>query len=78
MDDPVMNTKYQKHKYKVKQWEKQFKEKNGRVPSKVRYCGLHFSYRIDCGLDCVYVSQRNYICSHFCFCFRALRVVRLS
>lgn len=35
MDDPVMNTKYQKYKYKVKRWEKEFKEKNGRVPSKV-------------------------------------------
>lgn len=35
MDDPVFKSKYQKYKYKVKLWEKQFKEKNGRVPSKV-------------------------------------------
>lgn len=35
MEDPVFKSKYQKYKYKVKLWEKQFKEKKGRVPSKV-------------------------------------------
>lgn len=32
----MFKTKYQKYKYKVKLWEKQFKEKYGRIPSKVR------------------------------------------
>lgn len=35
MEDPVFKVKYQKCKYKVKVWEKVFKQKNGRVPSKV-------------------------------------------
>lgn len=44
MDDPIMNTKYQKYKYKVKRWEKQFKEINGRVPSKVRIIPIAFNF----------------------------------
>lgn len=35
MDDPIFKTKYHKYKTKVKIWEKSFREKNGRVPSKV-------------------------------------------
>lgn len=35
MDDPVFKSKYQKYKYKVKLWEKSFRQINGRVPSKV-------------------------------------------
>uniref|UniRef100_A0AAG5DBZ4 ATP-dependent DNA helicase Q4 n=1 Tax=Anopheles atroparvus TaxID=41427 RepID=A0AAG5DBZ4_ANOAO len=35
MEDPVFRQKYQKCKYRVKQWEKEFKKKNGRVPSKL-------------------------------------------
>lgn len=36
MDDPVFKSKYQKYKYKVKVWEKSFRQINGRIPSKVR------------------------------------------
>ncbi|KFB44460.1 AGAP005917-PA-like protein [Anopheles sinensis] len=35
MEDPVFRQKYQKCKYRVKQWEKEFKKKHGRVPSKL-------------------------------------------
>lgn len=35
MDDPGFSLKYKKYKYKVKLWEKNFKEKKGRIPSKV-------------------------------------------
>lgn len=35
MDDPVFKSKYQKYKYKVKLWEKSFRQINGRIPSKV-------------------------------------------
>lgn len=35
MDDKEFKKKYQKHKYRVKVWEQNFKMKNGRVPSKV-------------------------------------------
>lgn len=34
MEDPVFRTKYHKYKYKVKLWEKEFRKKNGRIPSK--------------------------------------------
>ncbi|XP_065086444.1 ATP-dependent DNA helicase Q4 [Ochlerotatus camptorhynchus] len=34
MEDPVFKTKYQKYKYKVKLWEKEFRKRNGRIPSK--------------------------------------------
>ncbi|XP_017129603.1 ATP-dependent DNA helicase Q4 [Drosophila elegans] len=34
MDDSVFKLKYQKYKLRVKLWEKDFKKKNGRVPSK--------------------------------------------
>ncbi|XP_016969067.2 ATP-dependent DNA helicase Q4 [Drosophila rhopaloa] len=34
MDDSVFKIKYQKYKLRVKLWEKDFKKKNGRVPSK--------------------------------------------
>ncbi|KAH8242128.1 hypothetical protein KR026_005234 [Drosophila bipectinata] len=34
MDDSVFKQKYQKYKLRVKLWEKDFKKKNGRVPSK--------------------------------------------
>uniref|UniRef100_A0A1I8NG43 ATP-dependent DNA helicase Q4 n=1 Tax=Musca domestica TaxID=7370 RepID=A0A1I8NG43_MUSDO len=34
MDDPVFKQKYQKYKLRVKLWEKDFKKKHGRVPSK--------------------------------------------
>lgn len=36
MDDSAFDAKYQKHKIKVKLWEKAFKEKNRRPPSKVK------------------------------------------
>ena len=36
MDDPIFKAKYQKYKYKVKLWEKNFKKIHGRIPSKVR------------------------------------------
>lgn len=36
MDAPVFETKYKKYKNTVKEWENSFKEKNGRVPSKVK------------------------------------------
>lgn len=35
MDDPVFKQKYQKYKLRVKLWEKDFKKKHGRIPSKV-------------------------------------------
>lgn len=36
----MFKLKYQKYKLRVKVWEKDFKKKNGRVPSKVRLgCG---------------------------------------
>jgi len=35
MEDTQYNFNYKKYKYKVKMWEKDFKKKNGRVPSKV-------------------------------------------
>lgn len=35
MEDPVFKHKYQKFKLRVKLWEKDFKKKNGRIPSKV-------------------------------------------
>lgn len=35
MDDSAFKQKYQKYKLRVKLWEKDFKKKNGRVPSKV-------------------------------------------
>uniref|UniRef100_A0A182N8C4 ATP-dependent DNA helicase Q4 n=1 Tax=Anopheles dirus TaxID=7168 RepID=A0A182N8C4_9DIPT len=35
MEDHAFRAKYQKCKYRVKQWEKEFKNKNGRVPSKL-------------------------------------------
>lgn len=35
MDDSAFKAKYHKYKYKVKLWEKEFKEKNRRIPSKV-------------------------------------------
>ncbi|XP_033149583.1 ATP-dependent DNA helicase Q4 [Drosophila busckii] len=34
MDDSIFKEKYQKYKLRVKVWEKDFKKKNGRVPSK--------------------------------------------
>ncbi|XP_039429803.1 ATP-dependent DNA helicase Q4 [Culex pipiens pallens] len=34
MEDPVFRSKYHKYKYKVKLWEKEFRKKNGRIPSK--------------------------------------------
>ncbi|TMW52820.1 hypothetical protein DOY81_002087 [Sarcophaga bullata] len=34
MEDPVFKQKYQKCKLRVKLWEKDFKKKNGRIPSK--------------------------------------------
>ncbi|XP_013112957.2 uncharacterized protein LOC106091083 [Stomoxys calcitrans] len=34
MEDPVFKQKYQKYKLRVKLWEKDFKKKHGRVPSK--------------------------------------------
>ncbi|XP_032574574.1 ATP-dependent DNA helicase Q4 [Drosophila sechellia] len=34
MDDSVFKLKYQKYKLRVKVWERDFKKKNGRVPSK--------------------------------------------
>ncbi|XP_049538714.1 uncharacterized protein LOC125953289 [Anopheles darlingi] len=35
MEDPAFRVKYQKCKYRLKQWEKEFKLKYGRVPSKL-------------------------------------------
>ncbi|XP_058065244.1 uncharacterized protein LOC131214918 [Anopheles bellator] len=35
MDDPVFRKNYQKSKYRLKQWEKEFKNKHGRIPSKL-------------------------------------------
>uniref|UniRef100_A0A182Y2V0 ATP-dependent DNA helicase Q4 n=1 Tax=Anopheles stephensi TaxID=30069 RepID=A0A182Y2V0_ANOST len=35
MEDQVFRAKYQKCKYRVKQWEKEFKKKYGRIPSKL-------------------------------------------
>ncbi|XP_050076104.1 uncharacterized protein LOC126563502 [Anopheles maculipalpis] len=35
MEDQVFRAKYQKCKYRVKQWEKEFKKKHGRIPSKL-------------------------------------------
>ncbi|XP_052860707.1 uncharacterized protein LOC128267812 [Anopheles cruzii] len=35
MDDPVFRKNYQKSKYRLKQWEKDFKKKHGRIPSKL-------------------------------------------
>ncbi|XP_023294445.2 ATP-dependent DNA helicase Q4 [Lucilia cuprina] len=34
MEDPVFKQKYQKYKLRVKLWEKDFKKKHGRIPSK--------------------------------------------
>ncbi|KAM7357358.1 recQ4 helicase [Cochliomyia hominivorax] len=34
MDDPIFKQKYQKYKLRVKLWEKDFKKKHGRIPSK--------------------------------------------
>lgn len=36
MDESIYKEKYQKYKLRVKVWEKDFKKKRGRVPSKVR------------------------------------------
>ncbi|XP_035785551.1 uncharacterized protein LOC118463215 [Anopheles albimanus] len=35
MEDPAFRAKYQKCKYRLKKWEKEFKQKYGRVPSKL-------------------------------------------
>uniref|UniRef100_A0A182P6D3 ATP-dependent DNA helicase Q4 n=1 Tax=Anopheles epiroticus TaxID=199890 RepID=A0A182P6D3_9DIPT len=35
MEDQAFRAKYQKCKYRVKQWEKEFKKKYGRIPSKL-------------------------------------------
>jgi len=35
MDESIFKEKYQKYKLRVKVWEKDFKKKHGRVPSKV-------------------------------------------